>query len=165
MKRTQIQIDEETHAALRRAAYEQGCSLSSLVRENLSKTYRRGRKGVPPQRTKFSFVGTARSRGGKRVPVSERHDEALEEALLERDTVLVLDEQAKAAARELADRYGCSVSEAIRRSIVRQRDGAAGISAGRLRERTVALRKLFELFEGNDPAAEVRRIKAEDEGS
>ena len=82
MKRTQIQIDEETHAALRRAAYEQGRSLSSLVRETLSKAYGSGRKRGPRHPKQLRFVGTGRSQQGKLAPVSERHDEALDEALL-----------------------------------------------------------------------------------
>lgn len=79
-------------------------------------------------------------------------------------TTLLLDEKARAAARQLANRYGCSVSEAVRRSVVRQRDAELGLPAGRRRERVIALRRLFELFDGNDPAAEIRRLKAEDEG-
>jgi hypothetical protein len=79
-------------------------------------------------------------------------------------TTLLLDDQARAAARQLARRYGCSVSEAIRRSVIRQRDAEAGPPAGRRRQRVLALKRLFALFEGNDPAAEVRRLKAQDEG-
>ena len=82
MKRTQVQLDEETHAALRRAAYEQGRSLSSLVRETLSKAYGSRRQGPPRRRRQFPFVGAGRSQQGKLAPVSERHDEALDEALL-----------------------------------------------------------------------------------
>lgn len=79
-------------------------------------------------------------------------------------TTLVLDEKARAAARQLAGRYGCSVSEAVRRSVVRQRDAELGMTPGRRREREAALRRLFDLFEGNDPREEVGRLKAEDEG-
>jgi len=79
-------------------------------------------------------------------------------------TTVVLDERTRAAARQLARRYGCSVSEAIRRSVRRQHDVELGASSGRRRERTAALRRLFRLFEDNDPAAEVKRLKAEDEG-
>jgi hypothetical protein len=79
-------------------------------------------------------------------------------------TTLVLDDQARAAARQLARRYGCSVSEAIRRSVLRQRDAELGLPAGRRRQRALALKRLFDLFEGNDPAEEVRRLKAEDVG-
>ena len=76
----------------------------------------------------------------------------------------MLDEKARVAVRQLAGRYGCSVSEAVRRSIIRQRDTELGISARRRRERVAILRRLAKLFEGNDPHTEVRRLKAEDEG-
>jgi hypothetical protein len=82
MKRTQVQIDEETHAALRRAAYEQGRSMSSLVRDTLSQAFGSTRKGPPRRRKHFSFVGSGSSRQRKLSPVSERHDEALAEAFL-----------------------------------------------------------------------------------
>jgi plasmid stability protein len=82
MKRTQIQIDEDTHAALRRTAYETGRSMSSLVRETLSQTFSTKRKKGPASRKQFSFVAVGRSDQGKSAPVSERHDEALIEAYL-----------------------------------------------------------------------------------
>lgn len=65
---------------------------------------------------------------------------------------------------QLARRYGCSLSEAMRQALVRQRDADVGVPAGRRRERARALRRLFDLFAENDPAAEVRRLKDEDQG-
>lgn len=79
-------------------------------------------------------------------------------------TTLVLDERSRAAARELAAQYKCSVSEAIRRAIVMQRDGELALSSEQRRRRKAAFRQLCALFEGNDPAEEVRRLKREDEG-
>lgn len=79
-------------------------------------------------------------------------------------TTLILDDEARAAAVQLARRYGCSLSEAMRRAIVRQRDAEVGVPRERRRERARSLRRLFGLFEGNDAAAEVRRLKAEDAG-
>jgi hypothetical protein len=79
-------------------------------------------------------------------------------------TTLVLDDEARAAARQLAHSYGCSFSEAVRRSLIRQRDAELGVSRRRRRARAGALRKLFELMQGNDPAEEVRRLKAQDAG-
>ncbi len=79
-------------------------------------------------------------------------------------TTLLLDDATRAAARDLARQYRCSVSEAIRRSVIRQRDLAVGLPAGRRAERTRALRRAFELFEGNDPAAEIRSLEAQDAG-
>jgi hypothetical protein len=63
MKRTQIQLDEETYSIVKRLAYERGRSFSSR---------------------QFPFVGAGRSVQHGRSPVSERHDEALAEALLEK---------------------------------------------------------------------------------
>ncbi len=79
-------------------------------------------------------------------------------------TTLILDDDAKRAASELASRYGCSVSEAIRRAIVRHRDAALGVPVESRRERKLVLRRLVELFDGNDAAEEVTRLKSQDEG-
>lgn len=79
-------------------------------------------------------------------------------------TTIVLDDDTRHAARELALRYGCSVSEAIRRAVILQREAALGVPPEQRKERLRTLERLFELFEGNDPAEEVRRIKAEDQG-
>ena len=79
-------------------------------------------------------------------------------------TSIVLDEITREAARELAHRYGCSTSEAVRRAIVRQRDAVLGVPYARRKERVRILEHLFEQFHGNDPAEEVRRLKEDDEG-
>jgi len=79
-------------------------------------------------------------------------------------TTLVLDDKAREAARELARRYGCSLSEATRRALIRQRDLEVGVPRERRRERVEALGRLFDLFADNDPRSEIRRLKAEDEG-
>jgi hypothetical protein len=79
-------------------------------------------------------------------------------------TTLVLDDKAREAARQLARRYGCSLSEATRRALIRQRDVELGIPRERRRERVQTLGRLFDLFADNDADAEVRRLQAEDEG-
>jgi hypothetical protein len=79
-------------------------------------------------------------------------------------TTLVLDDKAREAARQLAHRYGCSLSEAMRHALVRQRDAELGIPRARRQERIQTLRRLFDLFADNDPRSEIRRLKAEDEG-
>jgi hypothetical protein len=79
-------------------------------------------------------------------------------------TTLLLNDDTRAAARQLARRYGCSVSEAIRRSLIKQRDAELGAPSVRRRARVKALRRLFRLFQGNDPREEIRRLKREDEG-
>ena len=79
-------------------------------------------------------------------------------------TTLVLDDKAREAARQLAHRYGCSMSEATRRALIRQRDVELGVPRERRRERVQALERLFDLFADNDADAEVQRLKAEDKG-
>ncbi len=84
MKRTQIQLDEETYEALRRRAFERGCSISSVVRDLLGQSLR-ARKAKRKLTIKdFSFIAAGHSRQGRLSPVSRRHDEALTEALLEK---------------------------------------------------------------------------------
>jgi hypothetical protein len=79
-------------------------------------------------------------------------------------TTLMLDPESRKAARELALRYGCSTSEAIRRAVIRQRDAAFGVPAAGRKERVAALKRLFELFEGNDADDEIQRLKSQDAG-
>ena len=79
-------------------------------------------------------------------------------------TTLMLDEDVRSAARELAHRYGCSTSEAIRRAVLRHRDSVIGIPPSRRAERVRILERLFALFQDHDPADEVRRLKEQDEG-
>jgi len=79
-------------------------------------------------------------------------------------TTLLLDEKTRAAARDLSRAYDCSVSEAIRRAIVGQRDVALGVTEKSRRQRRKLLGRAFELFEGHDADAELARLKAEDDG-
>lgn len=79
-------------------------------------------------------------------------------------TTLILDDEARAAARQLALKYDCSTSAAIRKAIVRHRDAVLGVSPKARRQRRQILRRMFQLFSDNDPDAEVRRLKAEDAG-
>jgi len=83
MKRTQIQLDERTYEALRRRAFKKGCSMSALVRELLAHSLKMGKAKKRPSIKDFTFVGAGHSRQGRLSPVSERHDEALEAALME----------------------------------------------------------------------------------
>jgi hypothetical protein len=81
-----------------------------------------------------------------------------------RRTTLMLDEESGAAARQLATYYGCPLSEAIRRSLIAQRDSISGIPKRVREQRLRTLKRLFEIFEGNDAAEEVQRLKSEDRG-
>ena len=82
MKRTQIQLDERTYEALRRRAFQKGCSMSALVRGLLAHSLKTGKTKTRPSIEEFAFIGAGRSRQGRLSPVSERHDEALEQALM-----------------------------------------------------------------------------------
>jgi hypothetical protein len=82
MRRAQIQFDDATYAALRRRAYEEHRSISSVVREEMARVL------LPKARKRrltlkdFPFVGAGKTKQGELSPVSERHDEALAEAIL-----------------------------------------------------------------------------------
>ncbi len=79
-------------------------------------------------------------------------------------TTILLDEDTREAAKQLAMQYGCSTSEAIRRAVVRHRDAVFGVPAESRKERARTLTRLFDLFEGHDAEAEIRELKAQDEG-
>jgi len=77
VKRTQIQLDEQTYRRLRDDAHAQHTSIAALVREAL-----RDRLSVHTKKRRlqdFSFIGSGRSQQGDLQPISERHDEALTE--------------------------------------------------------------------------------------
>lgn len=79
-------------------------------------------------------------------------------------TTILLDDETREAACQLARRYRCSVAQAMRRAVIEQRDAALGLSAAGRRKRRRTLERLFVLFEGHDAAREVRRLKHEDAG-
>ena len=79
-------------------------------------------------------------------------------------TTVVLDDASTEAAAQLSGRLQISVSEVIRRALVDYRDKIVGVSPEFRDQRVAALHKLFELFDGHDYEAELRRLKAEDEG-
>lgn len=83
MKRTQVQLDERTYEALRRRAFEKGCSMSSLARQLMARSLGTSTATRQPTIKDFTFIGAGRSRQGRLSPVSERHDEALAKALKE----------------------------------------------------------------------------------
>lgn len=79
-------------------------------------------------------------------------------------TTIILDDRAQRAANALARRYRCSTSEAIRRALVQQLEAETRASPAERARRREVLTRLFKLFEGSDPEAEVRRLKSEDAG-
>ena len=76
MKRTHLQLDDDTYQILRAQAYEQGVSIAGLVRKIL-----RQHLFETPERSRnlqdFSFVASGKSKMTDFDPISERHDEAL----------------------------------------------------------------------------------------
>jgi hypothetical protein len=56
------------------------------------------------------------------------------------------------------------MSEAIRRAVLRHHATLLGVPPESRQERVQLRKRLLELFEGNDPEEEIRRLKSEDEG-
>ena len=79
MKRTQIQLDEATYHLARQRAFDEGVSLASVIREAVSQYLAPGPARTPTIED-LGFMGIGRSDQTGLSPVSERHDEALEEA-------------------------------------------------------------------------------------
>jgi hypothetical protein len=77
-------------------------------------------------------------------------------------TTVILDEASKRAAKILAARLDISPSEAIRRALIHYHDQIVGVSADTRRRRQAAFDRLIVLFEKNDAAAEIARLKKED---
>ena len=91
MKRAHIRLDEATYALARQRATAEGISFAAFVRRAVeqqlapeshkpSKQHPRPDNSKPATTEGFSFIGMGRSDQGDLSPVSERHDEALEEA-------------------------------------------------------------------------------------
>ena len=79
-------------------------------------------------------------------------------------TSLFLDDETLQAARDLALHYDCSTSEAVRRAVIDHWDAVLGVSVAIRHKRVRILGHLFDLFEGHDADAEIRRLKGEDGG-
>ncbi|MBI5481020.1 MAG: hypothetical protein HY906_19335 [Deltaproteobacteria bacterium] len=79
MTRTQVYLPPGHHRALRREARERGISLTELVRR-LVADHVEARGGLPAVGKEAVLAFVALGHGG-RADVSERHDEALDEAL------------------------------------------------------------------------------------
>ena len=76
MKRTQIQLKEETYESLRRRAFEEGCSIAAVIRNLLQEALVEPGSSKKLRIEEFTFIGSGRS---GRKDISERHDEALGE--------------------------------------------------------------------------------------
>jgi hypothetical protein len=80
MKRAQIQLEEETFEVLRQRAFQEKKSISGIIRELIHKEVNLPARRQPLLIKDFRFIGAGKSRQGSLEPVSERHDQALEEA-------------------------------------------------------------------------------------
>jgi hypothetical protein len=83
MRRLLVQLDEDAYRRLRQQAFRQERSISSLVRELVT----RGMDGDARRRRRtqvgqFASVRAGRSKQGRLSPVSEAHDRALASAFL-----------------------------------------------------------------------------------
>ncbi len=76
MIRTQIQLDEATHALVKQRAYAENKSLAAVVRDALTQYLTSPGDRVAGLH-QFTFIGSGRSELGDPSPLSERHDEAL----------------------------------------------------------------------------------------
>ena len=78
MKRTQLQLDEDTYQLLRTKAIDQGLTVSAMMRRILDQ-YLKASKTAPPRLKDFIFIGSGSSAPSDLDPISERHDEAMDQ--------------------------------------------------------------------------------------
>ena len=78
MKRTLVQLDDDTYRKLRQRAFQQERSVSALVREMVAQGLEGGAVRERPTRVdQMLSVRAGRAKQGASSPVSETHDEAL----------------------------------------------------------------------------------------
>ena len=80
MRRAQIQLEEETFEVLRQRALQEKKSIAGLIRELIDKEMALQSQKKPLSPKDFRFIAAGKSLQGFLKPVSERHDQALEEA-------------------------------------------------------------------------------------
>ena len=78
MKRTQLQLDEDTYQLLRTKAFEQGITMAAMIREILHQFVSAPNKPTPRLKD-FTFIGSGSAAPSNLDPISERHDEALDQ--------------------------------------------------------------------------------------
>jgi hypothetical protein len=79
--RTQVYFSEEQHRALRRAANREGISMTALLRRMVEREIL-GR-ATPPDYSKDAIMAFVGLGSAEPDDISERHDEALDEAFRE----------------------------------------------------------------------------------
>lgn len=77
-------------------------------------------------------------------------------------TTILLDDNSRRAAKQVASELDVTPSEVIRRAIVAYRDQIVGISADARKRRLRSFKRAVQLFEGNDAEAEVQALKEQD---
>ena len=77
-------------------------------------------------------------------------------------TTILLSDDARRAARDVATALEVTPAEAVRRAIVAYRDQVLGVSADSRKRRVLAFKRAAELFADNDPVAEVGALKTQD---
>ena len=92
MRRAQIRLDEATYALARQRASAEGISFAAFVRKAVERQLVPENRALPhrhqstspstklPRVKDLTFIGSGRSDQSDFGPVSERHDEVLEEA-------------------------------------------------------------------------------------
>jgi hypothetical protein len=79
MRRAQIQLEEKMYDMLRHRAFKEKKSIAGVIREIVKRELTPSGQSHPSSVKDFTFIGIGRSRQGLFKPVSERHDEVLEE--------------------------------------------------------------------------------------
>ena len=77
-------------------------------------------------------------------------------------TTVLLDDDSRQAAKQLASELEVTPSEAVRQALVAYRDQIVGVSADSRARRVRAFKRAIELFEDNDAEAEVKALKEQD---
>ena len=77
-------------------------------------------------------------------------------------TTILLDEESRRAAKQLASALDVAPAEAVRRAIVAYRDQLVGTTGDARRRRLAAFERAVALFADNDAEAEVRALKEQD---
>ena len=79
MKRVSIGLDNDLYEILRDQAFREKKSIAGVIREIVKKDISQSDRHRSSSIKDFTFIGVGRSKQGPLKPVSERHDEALEE--------------------------------------------------------------------------------------
>jgi hypothetical protein len=79
-----------------------------------------------------------------------------------RRTMILLSDDARRAAGDIATALEVTPAEAVRRAVLAYRDQVLGVPREARKRRLDAFKRAAELFADNDAAAEVRALKAPD---